>query len=125
MRLTKQKKLILDIINNSHEHLSAESIYNECRKVLPNISLGTVYRNLNAFAMKGKIRKIELPNAKDRFDWNLHHHDHALCLCCGNVVDIESKYVRKRHMMLEGFKVQEIELLYKGICQECQNKKAS
>ena len=38
---------------------------------------------------------------------------------------IESKYVRKRHMMLEGIKVQEIDLLYKGLCQECQNKKAS
>ena len=60
MRLTKQKKLILDIINNSHEHLSAESIYNECRKVLPNISLGTVYRNLNQLSDMNLIKRLKV-----------------------------------------------------------------
>ena len=125
MKQTRQKTLILNQVSNRTDHPTAEMIHSELSLIDPHISLATVYRNLNAFAMKGKIRKIELPNAKDRFDWDLHHHDHALCLCCGNVVDIESKHVRKRHMMLEGFKVQEIELLYKGVCQECQNKKAS
>lgn len=125
MKQTRQKTLILNQVSNRTDHPTAEMIHSELSSIDPHISLATVYRNLNAFAMKGKIRKIELPNAKDRFDWDLHHHDHALCLCCGNVVDIESKHARKRHMMVDGFKVQEIELLYKGICKECQNEKVS
>ena len=133
MKQTRQKTLILNQVSNRTDHPTAElntiglcyDKLTELSLIDPHISLATVYRNLNAFAMKGKIRKIEIPNAKDRFDWDLHHHDHALCLCCGNVVDIESKHVRKRHMVLDGFKVQEIELLYKGVCQNCQNEKAS
>lgn len=125
MKQTRQKTLILNQVSHRNDHPTAEMIYNELIVIDPHISLATVYRNLNTFAMKGKIRKIEIPNAKDRFDWNLQHHDHALCLCCGNVVDIESKHIRKRQMMLDGFKVQEIELLYKGICKDCQNKKIS
>ena len=66
------------------------------------------------------MKKIPLSNVIDITKDKLHYRDDN-----GNVVDIESKHVRKRHMMLEGFKVQEIELLYKGICQECQNEKAS
>ena len=121
MKQTRQKTLILNQVSNRNDHPTVEMIHKELLLIDPHISLATVYRNLNTFALKGKINKIEIPNAKDRFDWNVARHDHAICLKCGNIVDIESK--RKNHMTIEGFKVQEVEVLYKGICKECQNKK--
>ena len=121
MKQTRQKTLILNQVSNRDDHPTAEMIHNELLLIDPHISLATVYRNLNTFALKGKINKIEIPNGKDRFDWNVGRHDHAICLKCGHIVDIESK--RKSHMTIEGFKVQEVEVLYKGICKECQNKK--
>lgn len=121
MKRTRQKTLILNQVSNRNDHPTAEMIHEELLLIDPHISLATVYRNLNTFAMKGKIQKIEIPNAKDRFDCNISHHDHAICLKCGQVIDIESKH-RKRHVVIDDFKVQEIEILYKGICKECQTK---
>ena len=120
MKQTRQKTLILNQVQNRNDHPTAEMIHSELLEIDPHISLATVYRNLNTFAMKGKIRKIEIPNAKDRYDYNHSHHDHAICLKCGNVVDIESKHTKKRYTTIDGFKVQEVELLYKGICKDCQ-----
>ena len=122
MKQTRQKTLILNQVSNRNDHPTAEMIHEELLRIDSHISLATVYRNLNMFAMKGKILKIEIPNAKDRFDWDMNHHDHAICLKCGKIVDIESK-PRKHHMMIDGFKVQEVELLYKGVCKECQENK--
>ena len=121
MKQTRQKTLILNQVSNRDDHPTAEMIHKELLLIDPHISLATVYRNLNTFALKGKINKIEIPNAKDRFDWNSTRHDHAICLKCGQVIDVEAK--RKTHMSIDGFKVQEVEVLYKGICKECQNKK--
>lgn len=121
MKQTRQKTLILEQVLNRNDHPTAEMIHHELLLIDSHISLATVYRNLNTFAMKGKIRKIEIPNAKDRFDWKINHHDHALCLCCGNIFDVESKPIRKRQINLENFKIKEVKILYKGICNDCQN----
>lgn len=122
MKQTRQKTLILNSLMNREDHPTAEMIYQELREVDAHLSLATVYRNLNTFALKGKIRKIELPNMKDRFDWNLNAHDHALCTRCAKLMDVPSRYPHKKHSMIHGFKVSEVELLYKGICEECQNQ---
>ena len=92
MRLTKQKQLILNIINNSHEHLSAESIYNECRKSLPNISLGTVYRNLNQLSDMNLIRRLKIQEY-DRFDSVHTRHSHFFCTKCSGIYDIFSDII--------------------------------
>ena len=60
MRNTTQRNLILDITNNSCEHLTAEEVYEIARKSISNISLGTVYRNLNILVELQKIRKIKM-----------------------------------------------------------------
>lgn len=124
MKQTRQKALILEAVMNRNDHPTAEMIYNEIREECPNISLATVYRNLNTFSENGKIRKIEIPNAKDRFDYFVKSHDHAVCLECGKVIDAFSDVVRKpRSLKLENFKVIDVSILYTGLCQECQNKK--
>ena len=64
MRNTKQRELILNIINNSYNHPSAYDIYLECKKIIPNISLGTVYRNLNTLIETNSIQKIKTTDNK-------------------------------------------------------------
>lgn len=123
MKQTKQKSLILEAVSNRFDHPTAETIYNELKMDYPNLSLATVYRNLNTFAEKGKIKKIEIPNAKDRFDATLKAHDHALCSSCGKILDAHSNAVRKpRSLHVDGFKVEEVSILYHGICEDCLKK---
>ena len=71
MRNTKQKKLILEIINNSCIHPTAYEVYEECVKEIPNISLTTVYRNLNALVRGGNIQRLEISGDMARYDKDL------------------------------------------------------
>lgn len=123
MKQTKQKTMILNALMNRMDHPTAEMIHQDLLEIDPHISLATVYRNLNNFADRGKIRKIELSNNKSHYDYRTSAHDHAQCEVCGRLFDIESTYSRKRRTTLEsGFKVNEIEILYKGICKDCQKQ---
>ena len=73
MRNTKQRKMILEIINNSYNHPTAYMVYQECTKILPNISLGTVYRNLNTLVSSGEIQRLDIPNQMTRYDKLINH----------------------------------------------------
>ena len=117
MRLTKQKKLILDIINNSHEHLSAESIYNECRKVLPNISLGTVYRNLNQLSDMNLIKRLKVQEF-DRFDSMHKRHNHFFCRKCCGIYDVFDDIINMETIKVPG-KVIDYDIKFIGICNDC------
>lgn len=117
MRLTKQKQLILNIINNSHEHLSAESIYNECRKSLPNISLGTVYRNLNQLSDMNLIRRLKIQEY-DRFDSVHTRHNHFFCTKCCGIYDIFSDIIDLETIQVPG-RVDDYDIKFIGICNDC------
>ena len=87
MRVTKQRNLILDIVNNSKNHLSAEEIHKESLKAIKNISLGTVYRNLNNLVNENLIKKIKFEEF-DRYDQINIKHNHMFCTKCHKIVDI-------------------------------------
>ena len=93
MRETKQRNLILEIINNSTVHLIAEDIYKLAREKIPNISLGTVYRNLNFLLDQGSIRKIKI-NSIDHFDNVKKFHNHFICTKCNTIYDVFEKESR-------------------------------
>ena len=90
MRNTKQKSLILDIINQSFQHPTAYMVHEECLKIMPNISLGTVYRNLNKLVEQNKIQRLEVPGDFERYDKTLAH-DHFICLNCSKIIDLDSQ----------------------------------
>jgi len=77
--MTRQRRLIYNIIMNSNTHLSAEEIYKKARKEMPNIAIGTIYRNLKLMIRDEEIRKVEIHNAPDRFDRHIKKHDHLIC----------------------------------------------
>jgi len=88
-RNTRQRNVILDILKQSCAHPTAETIYREARQVLPNISLGTVYRNLNFLRDQGTVREIRpSEGGSSRFDGAHTPHAHFHCSKCNGLLDI-------------------------------------
>lgn len=88
-RNTRQRAVILDILQKSGSHPTAEAIYQEARKILPNISLGTVYRNLNFLREQGLAREIRTNSeSSSRFEGKCHPHAHFHCTECQAVLDL-------------------------------------
>ena len=115
LRNTTQRNLILDIINNSCNHLTAEKVHEIARKSISNISLGTVYRNLNFLLDQGSIRKIKI-NSIDHFDNVKKFHNHFICTKCNTIYDVFEKESITNNTC---GKVMSYEIIYKGICNKC------
>ncbi|MCF8001248.1 MAG: transcriptional repressor [Halanaerobiales bacterium] len=124
-RMTKQRKTILKVLKNTDSHPTADSIYEEVKKEIPNISLGTVYRNLNLLADKGKITVINYANDQSHYDGNTENHYHFRCNDCGNVFDLELNLIdRKINNKVENntnFIVNNHRLEFYGLCPSCQD----
>lgn len=120
MRNTKQKNLVLEVINNSYNHLSANEVYNACRNIISNISLGTVYRNLNYLVESNLIKRIKMNDNIDRYD-RLDNHIHFICNKCNKIFDIYD-YSLKINENLKGKKILDSKIVLEGICEECQKK---
>jgi len=88
-RMTKQRKAILKILENTDIHPTADWIYEQVKKEIPNISLGTVYRNLNVLSEMGKIMTLDYGSSYSRFDGNPRNHYHFKCEKCEKVFDVE------------------------------------
>jgi Fe2+ or Zn2+ uptake regulation protein len=120
--VTKQKKLVLTIIERSHGHLSAEEIFFRAREEMPNIALGTVYRNLNSLTEEGIVRRITLPGTSDRFDTMIRPHDHLICQKCGRIKDVHLTGVEEAIRSVTGDDISFYELNAYYICDECREK---
>lgn len=119
MRNTKQKSLILNIVNNSYDHLTAEEIYEIARHTLPNISLGTVYRVLNGLVDAKKIKRIKMSDG-DHFD-NLNElHNHFICEKCHKIIDVMDSI--KFDYKIGNNKIVDYEINFIGICEDCLKK---
>ena len=126
-RNTIQKELVLNAVLQMRRHVTADEVYETVCREHPNIGKGTVYRNLGILAEEGKIRKVEIPNGPDRFDFTLERHYHVRCVECGRVFDVEmdaiedlDARVRDKH----GFEFLDYDILFKGICPDCRAKAA-
>ncbi len=86
--MTKQKQLILRLVQTSCAHCSADEIFQEAKKEIPSIGLATVYRNLNQLSQEGIIRRVVTVGETDRFDKTLQQHEHAVCKRCGMMRDV-------------------------------------
>ena len=119
MRNTKQKELILNIVNKSTNHPTAFDIYLECRKVIPNISLGTVYRNLNTLIISNKIQKVKSNDNIDRYD-KMINHSHFLCVKCNKIIDINKSFDYME--FIDDNKVLNYKVILEGLCKNCLEK---
>ncbi len=118
--MTKQRKLILDIIKSSSGHMTAEEIYAKAKQVIPSIAIGTVYRNLGLMAEAGEIRRLAIPDKPDKYDKSSKPHEHLICQKCGEISDL---FVSSMHEFLKqqtGIEITGYDLNLRYICDKCQ-----
>ena len=122
MRYSKQRDEILDYLKSVKTHPTADEVYSEVRKIDKNISLGTVYRNLDRLSKENLILRIEIANGKDRFDGDISSYYHAVCKKCGSIIDIFVDYFNDIDKIVEkeiNCKVLSHDVIFNTICQEC------
>ena len=125
MKKSYQRDIILKIVADSCDHPTAEMIYNRVKQIIPNISLGTVYRNLNSLAENGYIKRIGISNNQDRFDKTVSSHHHVRCVICNGVKDIFSDITTAFYDKIEvetEYRLLSRDLVFEGICPDCFKK---
>lgn len=124
--MSKQGNLILDILQTSSGHMSADEIYFEARQRMPGIGIATVYRNLKKLSSDGLIRHIEIPNHPDQFDKTTTPHEHLYCVKCNRIFDSKLDLSGlEEGLNDEGVKVLGYSLNIFCICQDCLAKEGN
>lgn len=122
---SKQRTALINELCSRCDHPTAETLYLSLKDDLPNLSLGTVYRNLALLCAEGAAKKVSLDGA-DRYDGNLTPHGHFLCRVCNQMYDFESTAdIGKAAQSLlgsSGGTVESYSLTLYGICGNCQNQ---
>lgn len=122
-RYSRQRELIYNCVRNTKEHPTADMVYRWLLPDNPNLSRGTVYRNLKLLAEDGLIRLMPFP--VERYDAHTSAHSHFCCTVCGSVYDVELAYQKEIDQQVsteEGFCVQWHDLVFYGVCQKCMLK---
>ncbi len=119
MRYSTQRKVIKDIVKSTKSHPSADWIFNKAKLVIPNISLGTVYRNLKHLEKIGEINTIS-DDQIIRYDGNTKPHHHLKCTKCGDLIDISNfnNIVQKKKLDKYKFTIKKVNLTILGECQK-------
>ncbi|HHS14461.1 MAG TPA: transcriptional repressor [bacterium] len=123
LKNSRQRDLILCILRSTHCHPTADWIYQKARKEMPNISLGTVYRNLNLLREEGKINEISFGRGGNHYDADLRNHYHVRCIECGcieDVLQLTPEASSERIEQITGYRIHNHRLEFMGICPRCQ-----
>ncbi len=126
IKRSRQREAIQRCLMDCQDHPTAETVYLRMKDEFPNISLGTVYRNLSLLSDLGEIQKITASGGPDRFDGNVQPHFHFMCRSCGCVMDINIPPQENLNMLaaadFEG-KIEAHTIRFIGLCPNClQNK---
>ena len=122
-KFSRQREAIRENLMQRKDHPTADMVYTDIRQIYPNISLGTVYRNLTLLAGQNVIRKVVTDDGILRFDATITPHDHFVCRHCNQVTDLKP---RERdysgYLPGEDFEgdIEDYQLTFYGICGECK-----
>lgn len=123
-KYSRKREAVLEKIRGTVSHPTADWVYEEVRKDIPDISLGTVYRNLAVFKDEGLIISVGVVDGRERFDANTREHAHFICLGCGSVLDIEADIeagLNERVAQANGLDIRFRQLSFYGKCGRCAN----
>lgn len=124
LKYSRQREAIKEYLCSTVNHPTADTVYMKVREEFPNISLGTVYRNLNLLASIGEAIKITTPDGADRFDANTCPHYHFYCKECGSIIDMGINNMKELDEFAASRFPGTIEthtLLFSGICGNCKS----
>lgn len=124
-RNTIQRELVLQAVNEMRRHVTADEVYEFIKQEHPRIGRGTVYRNLGNLVQDGLIRRVEVPEGPDRFDFTRKEHYHVRCVECGEVFDVDMDVIpdiEKRIRDTHGIEFISYDISFKGICPTCREK---
>jgi Fe2+ or Zn2+ uptake regulation protein len=124
-RKSRQRERILQLLRETNSHPTADWIYSTLKKEIPNLSLGTVYRNLNILADQGHIQKLPFGSAFDRFEAKIAPHYHLVCEKCGLVEDFKMPQysdINQKAEKMSSFRISRHRIDFFGLCEKCQNK---
>ena len=129
-KLTPQRRSIVDtIVDSEGKHLTAEEIYDEVKKICPEIGLATVYRTIQLFEQIGLVSKLQLNDGCSRYEIvhsdERHMHHHLICNICNAVIEVEDDLLEQLEEKIKKqykFKILDHSVKFYGICEECQKK---
>ncbi len=122
-RMTSQRRAVLEVLNDTLDHPTADEVYLRVRDKLPRVSLATVYRNLDVLAELGQVKVIEFPGRPRRYDAMTDPHYHIVCVECGKVEDVHLSQLPDLGAMVAktgAYEVLAARLEFEGRCSECR-----
>jgi Fur family transcriptional regulator, peroxide stress response regulator len=120
---TPQREAVLRVIQERHDHPTANDIFEAARKSLPGISYATVYNSLRYLRQEGLVREINFGDGASRYDGVTERHDHAICTKCGKLVDfdlVETADLLRAAARKSRFKPESVHLTLMGVCPDCR-----
>ena len=122
LKYSRQRESIKEFLRTRTDHPTADVVYENMKLIYPNISLGTVYRNLSLLADLGEIKKLSSFAGADHFDGRTERHCHFMCIRCERIIDLESEGIH--HIMDlagENFKgkITDYSARFFGLCEDC------
>ena len=124
-RNTIQKDLVRNAVYEMKRHVTANEVYEFIKESYPTIGKGTVYRNLDILVEEGALRKVEVSEGPNRFDFTLKNHYHVRCVKCGEVSDVDMDEIpdlMKKIHDTHGIEFLDYDISCKGICQKCRGE---
>jgi len=125
-RRSQQRDRILELLKETHTHPTANWLYDRMREDFPNVSMGTVYRNLTVLADQGLVNRIGFDGTLDRFDANTAPHYHFVCDACGSIVDLDlpvDEALNRRVREVSGLIARSHDIQFRGRCASCGGKR--
>ena len=123
-KFSSRRKAVLEVVQKMRCHPTADAVYEECRKTIPNISLATVYRNLAYFERQGILGRVVGCGEKEHYDVEMDTHCHVICSKCKKIVDMpypeDMKSLLTRYCKDGDFK--SYGLTFFNVCDDCKNK---
>ena len=123
---SQKRTAIYEALKATCGHPSAEMLHGGLKEFYPDLSLGTVYRNLSEFCEEGKAFVVGNVDGKDRFDARMDEHAHFICRSCGKVIDVDLPVLPKEEQERIGetyrFLVESCAVSFRGLCSECREK---
>jgi len=125
MRQTAQRQAIYEALHDDTSHPTADTVYQRVRQKIKNISLGTVYRNLNRLVSEGAIQEIPVADGPSRYDYRTDKHYHFICDGCGSVCDVNLPFQANLNKQLEAsskLSIRTHQIVFYGLCSACKGK---